>query len=267
MASNFSNNTTELYQPIKTFFVDSLSVKVYHQEAKMAQDAAYITQEYLQNLITKQGKATVILATGNSQIMFLQNLISLGAIDWSKVTLFHLDEYLGISGNHPASFRFYLQEKVEKFIKPHQFNYIEGDVNEPLEECDRYTKLLSSQPIDLVFLGVGKNGHIAFNDPSVANFNDSRTVKLVKLDITNRQQQVDQGHFPNLNAVPQYAFTLTIPTICSAKKILCFAPGKRKAKVIKDMLYNPINQFCPASILRQKSQAILFLDTDSANLL
>ncbi len=262
-----TSNTPEVYRQIKTFLVDALSVRVYYQEVEMAEDAAYTIQEYLQYLITKQGKASIILATGNSQIMFLEALIALGGVDWSKVTLFHLDEYLGIPADHSASFRRYLKEKIEKFITPRQFNYIEGDANEPLEECDRYTQLLSDQPIDLIFLGVGENGHLAFNDPSVANFNDPRTVKLVKLDLTSRQQQVDQGYFPHLDAVPQYAFTLTIPAICSAKKILCLAPEKRKAKVVKDMLYNPISTLCPASILRQKSQATLFLDANSASLI
>ncbi|ABG51822.1 glucosamine/galactosamine-6-phosphate isomerase [Trichodesmium erythraeum IMS101] len=267
MTSNFRNNTPKLYRPIKTFSVDALSVRIYHQELEMAKDAALSVLEYLQNLITRHRKANVILATGNSQIMFLRALTTLGGIDWSQVTLFHLDEYLGISADHPASFRYYLQEKVEKFITPRQFHYIQGDTNEPLEECDRYTQLLSAQPIDLVLLGIGDNGHLAFNDPSVANFNDPQTIKLVKLDLTSRQQQVNQGHFPHLDAVPQYAFTVTIPAICSAKKIFCLAPEKRKAEVIRNILYNPISTIYPASILRQKSQATLFLDTNSASLI
>ena len=116
-------------------------------------------------------------------------------------------------------------------------------------------------------MGIGENGHLAFNDPLVANFNDPRKVKLVKLDVTSRQQQVNQGHFSHLDAVPQYAFTVTIPVICSAKRIFCLAPEKRKAEVVKDILYSPISTLCPASVLRQKSQATLFLDTNSASLI
>ncbi|MDY7005372.1 MAG: glucosamine-6-phosphate deaminase [Cyanobacteriota bacterium] len=254
-------------RPVETLLVDALSVRIYEREVEMAQDVAQIAQEYLQYLITKQGQVTVVLATGNSQIKFLEALITLGGVDWSKVTLFHLDEYLGISATHSASFRRYLRERVETSIKPYQFHYIEGDTNEPLRECDRYTQLLSTQPIDLVCLGIGENGHLAFNEPSVANFNDLRTVKLVKLDLTCRQQQVNQGHFPHIDAVPQYAFTLTIPAICSAKKIICLAPEKRKAKVVRDMLHHSISTLCPASILRQNSQATLFLDTNSASLI
>lgn len=262
-----TSNTPQMYRPIQTFLVDALSVRVYNQEVEMAEDVAYTTQEYLQYLITKQGKATVILATGNSQVKFLEALIALGGVDWSKVTLFHLDEYLGISADHPASFRHYLKQKVEHFVRLRKFHYIEGDTIEPLEECDRYSQLLSAQPIDLVFLGVGENGHLAFNDPSVANFNDLRIVKLVKLDLLSRQQQVNQGYFHDLDLVPKYAFTLTIPAICSAQKILCLAPEKRKAEIVRDMLHEPVSTLCPASILRQQSQATLFLDANSASLI
>ncbi len=251
----------------KFFRVDDLMVQIYNSEAEMAQDAAEIAQKYLQDILTSKDSATILLATGNSQLKFLDALIALGGVDWSRVTIFHLDEYLGISADHAASFRRYLRERVEKRIDPQQFHYIEGDALQPLAECDRYTNLLKAQPIDLCCLGVGENGHIAFNDPSVANFQDSYSVKLVKLDAVNRQQQVNTGYFPNLENVPQYAFSLTIPMICSAKKIICLAPAKRKAKVVKEMLQESISIDCPASILRQQPQATLFLDVDSSSLL
>ncbi|MBD2448447.1 glucosamine-6-phosphate deaminase [Nostoc sp. FACHB-152] len=248
----------------KFFRVDDLQVQIYNTEAEMAEDVAQITAKYLTNVLEKQNTAAVLLATGNSQLKFLDALIGLGGVDWQKITLFHLDEYLGITAEHPASFRRYLRERVEKKLDPQQFHYIEGDTLEPLSECDRYTKLLQAQPIDLCCLGVGENGHLAFNDPSVANFQDSYSVKLVKLDNLNRQQQVNTGHFPNLDSVPQYAFTVSLPLICSAKKIICLAPEKRKAQVVKQMLQKPITTSCPASILRQQPQAMLFLDDDSA---
>lgn len=174
---------------------------------------------------------------------------------------------MGISANHSASFRCYLRQYVEKRVNPKAFHYIEGDAIEPLVECDRYTKLLQAQPIDLCCLGVGDNGHLAFNDPPVANVSDPHTLKLVKLDTTNRQQQVNTGYFPNLESVPQYAFTLTIPMICSAKKIICLAPAKRKAKIVKQMLEGEITTDCPASLLRTQQPATLFLDVNSAALL
>lgn len=240
---------------------------MYSQEAEMACDVAQIAQEYLQDILSTQNFATVLLATGNSQIKFIEALIALGGVDWSRITLFHLDEYLGISADHPASFRRYMRERVENRVNPFQFHYLEGDTMQPLDECDRYKGLLQAQPIDLCCLGLGENGHLAFNEPSVANFEDTHKVKLVQLDLRTRQQQVDSNYFPNLEAVPQYAFTLTIPMICSAKKILCLAPEKRKCKAVKSMLKGSIGTDCPASVLRKQDQATLFLDADSASML
>ncbi|BAZ52840.1 glucosamine-6-phosphate deaminase [Nostoc sp. NIES-4103] len=251
----------------KFFSVDDLKVQIYNSEAEMAQDVAEIVRKYLQDVLELQDTAAVLLATGNSQLKFLDALIALGGVDWSRIILFHLDEYLGITADHAASFRRYMRERVEKRVFPQQFHYIEGDALQPVAECDRYTKLLQAQPIDLCCLGVGENGHLAFNDPAVANFQDPYSVKLVKLDAINRQQQVNTGHFPNLNSVPQYAFTVTLPLICSAKKILCLAPEKRKAQVVKEILQGSISTEYPASILRKQSQATLFLDINSASLL
>jgi glucosamine-6-phosphate deaminase len=247
------------------FRVDDLLVQIYNSEVEMAEDVAEIVQKYLQQVLKQQETAAVLLATGNSQLKFLDALIALGGVDWSRIILFHLDEYLGINADHSASFRRYMRERVENRVKPKQFHYIEGDTLQPVAECDRYTKLLLAQPIDLCCLGVGENGHLAFNDPAVANFQDPYSVKLVKLDTVNRQQQVNTGHFPNLETVPQYAFTVTIPTISSAKKIICLAPEKRKANVVKEMLQSYIGTDCPASILRQQPQATLFLDVNSAS--
>ncbi|MEH2177863.1 glucosamine-6-phosphate deaminase [Nostoc sp.] len=249
------------------FRVDDLLVQIYNSEVEMAEDVAKIVQKYLQQVLKQQDTAAVLLATGNSQLKFLDALIALDGVDWSRIILFHLDEYLGITADHSASFRRYMRERVEKRVNPKKFHYIEGDTLQPVTECDRYTKLLQAQPIDLCCLGVGENGHLAFNDPTVANFQDPYRVKLVKLDTVNRQQQVSTGHFPNLESVPQYAFTVTIPTICSAKKIICLAPERRKANVVKEMLENYVGKDCPASILRQQPQATLFLDVNSASLL
>ncbi len=251
----------------KDFRVDSLGVQIYDSEAELALSAASIVQQDLQQILKQKQSAAVLFATGNSQLKFLDVLTSLNNIDWSRIICFHLDEYLGISANHSSSFRYYLKERVEKRINPSCFHYIEGNCLQPLEECDRYSKLLTAQPIDLCFLGIGENGHLAFNEPTVADFNDSYKVKLVKLDSVNHQQQVDSGYFPNLESVPKYAFTVTIPMICAAKKIICLAPGKRKAKVVKQMLEGKITQDFPASILRNQPQANLLLDTDAASLI
>ncbi|HLO84271.1 MAG TPA: glucosamine-6-phosphate deaminase [Nostocaceae cyanobacterium] len=251
----------------KSFRVDDLLVQIYNSEGEMAQDVAKIVHSYLHDLLQQQETVALLLATGNSQLKFLNALIALDGLDWSRVILFHLDEYLGISADHPASFRYYLRERVEKQILPQQFHYLEGDALQPVAECDRYTQLLQAQPIDLCFLGIGENGHLAFNDPAVADFQDPAMVKLVKLDQTNRQQQVKTGYFSNLEAVPQYAFTVTIPLICQARKIICLAPETRKAKIVQKILQGDITTHCPASILRQQLQATLFLDVNSASLL
>jgi glucosamine-6-phosphate deaminase len=249
--------------PLKTFTVDSLPVRVYANQSDLAHDVARMAQAHLCDTLAAQGSAAVILATGNSQIQFLEELIRLGGIDWSKVTLFHMDEYLGIDANHKASFRRYMRERVEGRVKPKVFNYIQGDTPEPLKECERYTALLKAQPIDLCCLGIGENGHIAFNDPPVASFEDPYSVKLVKLDDACKMQQVNEGHFPSLEAVNPYAFTLTIPALCSARKMLCICPETRKATAVRGTLQGPVSTDCPASILRRQPHATLFLDTDS----
>jgi glucosamine-6-phosphate deaminase len=252
---------------IKTLQIDSLPVRIYKTQEDLARDVAGIAHEYLTDVLGRKGSAAVILATGNSQIKFLEQLIALPAIDWSRITLFHMDEYLGIDANHTASFRRYMRERVEQRVKPGVFHYIQGDAALPLDECDRYARLLEAQPIDLCCLGIGENGHLAFNDPPVADFNDRHKVKIVQLDRACRQQQANEGHFPNIAAVPQYAFTLTIPTLCSAAKMLCVAPEKRKAKAVFDTLRGPISTACPASFLRKQAHAALFLDSESASLL
>ena len=252
---------------IKTLQIDSLPVRIFETQADLAREVARTAHDHLTDTLAQKGSAAVILATGNSQIKFLEQLIALGGIDWSKITLFHMDEYLGIDGNHTASFRRYMRERVEGRVKPRVFNYIEGDAALPLDECARYTQLLEAQPIDLCCLGIGENGHLAFNDPPVANFDDPHKVKLVQLDRACREQQVNEGHFPNLAAVPPYAFTLTIPALCSAQKMLCISPEKRKAKAVFEALRGPISTACPASILRNQPHATLFLDKDSASLL
>lgn len=263
-ASGQDAHTTVILRTLK---VDNLSIHIYNSDTELAQNAAVMVRDYLVDILSQQAQAAILLATGNSQIQFLEALIALDGVNWSRIVLFHLDEYLGIADENRASFRYYLRERVEKKVNPKQFYYIQGDTLEPLAECDRYTNLLTSQPIDLCLLGIGQNGHLAFNETSVANFNDPRWVKLVKLEESTRQTQVQQGHFSHLDAVPQYAFTVTIPTILSVKKLLCIAPGINKARIIKTILEEEITPLYPASILRRHLDATLCLDLNSASLL
>lgn len=253
--------------PLKTLTVDQLSVRIHSNPGDLGKDAAQRVHEYLRQTLALQESVAAILATGNSQLQFLEHLVKLGGLDWSKITLFHMDEYLGITDDHSASFRKYMKDRVESKLKPKAFHYIAGDALEPIAECERYENLLKAQPIDLCCLGIGENGHIAFNDPPVANFQDPRWAKIVKLDEGCRKQQVGEGHFPDIETMPQYAISLTIPALCSAKRMECIVPERRKAQAVRDSLENPISTQCPGSYLRTHSAATLYLDADSASLL
>ncbi len=259
--------TQGISTPARSFEADRLKVHVFAEPAHLFLHTALAAREALSEAIRRQGSAAAILATGNSQIRFLANLVEMGGVDWSKVTLFHMDEYLGISADHKASFRYYMRQRVESLVKPKAFHYLEGDADLPLDECERYSALLKAQPIDLCCMGIGENGHLAFNDPPVARFEERNWVKLVKLDDACKMQQVKEGHFPDLGTVPPYAFTLTVPTLFVAKKVLCLAPEKRKAIPVRDALKGPVSTACPASYLRTQPQATLLLDGDSASLL
>ncbi len=253
--------------PTTSLKIDALPVRIYASRADVSAAAAVEVHSYLSTLQERQASVAVILATGNSQIEFLKQLVAMGGIEWSRITLFHMDEYLGISADHEASFRRYMRERVESLVKPKVFHYLGGDCLEPLDECERYSALLRAQPIDLCCLGIGENGHLAFNDPPVANFDDKRLVKIVQLDLACKLQQANEGHFPSVEAVPPYALTLTIPALFSARKIVCLCPETRKAKAVKAALQGPISTACPASYLRTQSHASLLLDLDSAALL
>jgi glucosamine-6-phosphate deaminase len=254
-------------EPIKSFTVDALEVRIYANGDALAAAAAEAARDYLKRTLSAKPTAAAILASAASQVKFLAALTASEGIAWERLTLFHMDEYLGISAEHPASFRRFLLEHVLSKIKPGAFHFIAGDALEPLDELSRYAKLLQSQPIDICCLGIGENGHIAFNDPPVADFNDDQPIKLVQLDLKCRRQQVGEGAFPSLDAVPQYAYTLTIPTLCAARKLICVVPEKRKAEAVRAALRGPVTTACPASILRTLSRATLYLDADSASLL
>ena len=259
-------NTSTIPQSIRDFAADALAVRAYADHAAMAISAANEAASHLRTALARQGSAAVILASAASQIQFLDALTSLPGIEWSRLTLFHMDEYLGLTAEHPASFRRFLRERGELRVRPRMFHFIAGESEQPLDEIDRYAGLLAAQPIDLCCLGIGENGHIAFNDPPVAAFDDRRPLKLVKLDEACRRQQVGEGAFPNLEAVPQYAYTLTIPALCVARRMICVVPERRKAAAVRDALRGPLSTACPASFLRRQAHCTLYLDADSAAL-
>jgi glucosamine-6-phosphate deaminase len=251
--------------PVRTFQCDSLPVKIFSGQDDLAAYMVAAVRDTLASAIQRQGSAAAILATGNSQLRFLKLLSTAGGVDWSRVTLFHMDEYLGVPADHPACFRRYMREKVESLVRPRVFHYLAGDADEPLDECARYSALLQAQPIDLCCMGIGENGHLAFNDPHVCRFNDPHWVKLVSLDEACRMQQVREAHFPNLAAVPPYAYTLTPTALLSARRVLCLAPETRKSIPVQTALEGPISEKCPASVLRRYPNAELLLDVDSAS--
>jgi glucosamine-6-phosphate deaminase len=248
----------------RQMIVDRLRVKIYPSDTSMGQAAADFVEQTLVSVIDKKGSAKIILATGASQFTFYESLREKQSITWSKVTVFHLDEYAGMSPEHPASFRKYLKERILKFIHPGKVYFLEGDADNLEEEVNRYEALLKEADIDLACIGIGENGHIAFNDPPVADFNDSRLVKIVKLDEACRLQQLGEGWFPTLNDVPTHALSLTVPGIMRSGKIGCVVPDERKANAVYETLYSPISKKCPASILRTHQDCTLFLDANSA---
>lgn len=256
------SNSTE-----KSFQVDQLKVRRFGALPEMAAAAAEDAANVLRTAIAERGSARAIIATGNSQDLFLEKLVALPGIEWGKIALFHMDEYLGMPMTHPASFRKYLKERVFDKVNPAEAHYLEGDAMEPLKAIKAYTEDLASAPIDLCCLGIGENGHIAFNDPPVAEFEDPEAIKIVKLDEGCRKQQVGEGHFPNLDAVPMYAITLTIPTLCKVGRMVAVVPEKRKAQAVKDSLEGPIATSCPGSFLRKQAHATVYLDGDSSSLL
>lgn len=251
--------------PLKTLMVDALTVQIYESPAAVALAGSVMASKILRQAVEGRGRANAIFATGRSQVEFLSHLTHPNnTLPWSHITGFHLDEYLGIAAAHPASFRYYLAKHLTSKVSFSQWHGIEGDATQPLAVCENYAHLLHNHPADLCCLGVGNNGHLAFNDPDVADFGDPHTVKLVRLDEKNRQQQVDSGNFNTLATVPQYAYTLTLPAIQQAENILCFVYGKGKTNIVHRMLNGPIDKHCPASLLRTTHQSIVLLDKAAA---
>ena len=250
----------------KSFQIENLSVKIYGQTKEMGAAAAdYVTRK-LKDAIEKKGRANLILATGASQFSFLEALQT-KEIDWEKITVFHLDEYKGISESHPASFRKYLKERILNKVASKKIYFLNGDAANLQLEIKNYEEALKAHPIDIACIGIGENGHIAFNDPAVADFKDPKLVKVVELDEACRNQQLGEGWFPTFADVPKEAVTLTITAIMNCKAISCVVPDERKAQAVYNSLYGDISTSCPASILRTHPETVLFLDKASASLI
>ncbi len=248
----------------RTLEIDQLKISVYDDPKSLGAAAAGFVADTLNKTIKEKGFANLILATGASQFTFLEALKKI-EIDWQKITVFHLDEYRGISDQHPASFRKYLKERILDEVAPKKIFFLHGDAEDLEKEMENYSEQLKNHPIDMACIGIGENGHIAFNDPPVANFNDPKWVKVVELDEDCKKQQLGEGWFPTLDDVPKQALSLTIPAIMACKTISCVVPDARKANAVYNTLYDVISTRCPASILRTHSDIRLFLDQASAS--
>ncbi len=248
----------------KSFVIDRLQVHVFPDRAAMGAAAGHRAAEILRLALREHGGARIIVASAPSQDELIASLAAAPGIDWSRVTIFHMDEYVGLPATHPAAFRHYQQAHLLSRVRPAAFQGIRGESTDAEAECARYAAMLTAAPIDLVCLGIGENGHIAFNDPPVVDFADPRVAKVVTLDEVCRQQQVNDGCFPNLEAVPRRAITLTCPALMAGRALVCVVPGPRKAAAVAAALGGEITTACPASILRRHSAAELFVDASAA---
>ncbi len=251
---------------MKTFIKDKLVCNIYDNRTEMGKAAADDAAKILRRLLAEQNEVNVIFAAAPSQNEMLSSLVSQPDIDWSRVNAFHMDEYSGLDKDAVQGFYNFLNRAIFSKLPFKSVHRISCD--KPADEAiDEYTKLLSSHRCDLCLMGIGENGHIAFNDPHEADFNDPAVIKAVTLDDTCRMQQVNDGCFASFDDVPKQALTLTVPTLVSAKYIICVVPAKTKANAVKRMLTGEINEQCPATAIRNHIHAALYLDPDSASLL
>lgn len=244
--------------------IDRLRVEIHPDRLSLGEAAARAVAAQLRQLLQDQAVVRMIFAAAPSQNEFLAALAAAAGIDWSRVTAMHMDEYVGLSGNDPRSFSSYLREHLFGLVKPGKVHYLDGAAASPQDECARYAGILRENPVDLVCMGIGENGHIAFNDPPVADFEDPKLVKVVELEESCRLQQVHDGCFPALEKVPTHAMTLTIPALFGGKRLFCMVPGPTKAAAVRRTLIDPVSPDCPATILRTHPSATLYLDADSA---
>ena len=239
-------------------------VKVFQDKVSLSRAAAVQAAAAIRHAIGQRGRARIIAATGASQLEFLDVLIKVSDIDWQKVEGFHLDEYIGLPVTHPASFRKYLMERLVSKTGIGQFHWIEGDAADPAAVIREVSRELASAPIDVAFVGIGENGHIAFNDPP-ADFTTEDPYLIVNLDEPCRQQQVGEGWFNDISQVPQRAISMSPRQILKATEIVAVVPDRRKAQAVKVCLEGEINPMAPASILRRHANTTVYLDKDSAS--
>lgn len=243
---------------------EQLEVKIFDTRKNMGVQAAKDASKCILECLEQQEMINCIFAAAPSQNEFLETLVSNNEIPWERVNAFHMDEYVGFEVGDSRSFSGYLSNTIFDHVPFHSVNLING-MADPEEECRRYTELLDQYPADIVFMGVGENGHIAFNDPSVADFQDKQVVKVVTLEESCRIQQVNDGCFSSIDEVPEKALTVTIPGLMRSRHVFCMVPNERKAQAVANVVGGEIGESCPASILRTKQGAKMYLDADSAS--
>jgi glucosamine-6-phosphate deaminase len=241
-----------------------MKIEIHDTSQKLGKAAAKYAAGLLRKGIEINGAANIIFATGTSQFETLNQLVT-EDVNWNKVTVFHLDEYIGLPVTHPASFRKYLQERFISKVDLKKVYLINGETD-PQQECERLGAFIEQHPVDVALVGIGENGHLAFNDPP-ADFETEQPYIIVELDEACRLQQLNEGWFNSLNGVPQTAISMSVKQIMKSKNIICSVPGKRKAIAVRNCLENTINNFYPASILQSHNDCIVYLDKDSASLL
>jgi glucosamine-6-phosphate deaminase len=241
-------------------------IRVFDDRAALGHAAAAKAAAAIRHAIQERGRARIVAATAASQFEFLDSLTKAEGIDWSKLEAFHLDEYLGLPVSHPGSFRKMLLEQLVEKTGISNYHLLDGDAADPLEVVRRVGKQLASLPVDIAFLGIGENGHIAFNDPP-ADFKTEEPYIIVNLDEACRRQQLGEAWFADISQVPKQAISMSVRQILKAREILAVVPGVRKAPAVKDCLEGSVSPMAPASILRTHPNATVYLDKDSASLL
>lgn len=243
-----------------------MDIHISKDPGELGRAAGQATAQLIRDAIKTNGQANVILATGTSQFETLRQLLSEKEIDWSKVVMFHLDEYIGLPVTHPASFRKYLKERFIEKVPSLKAAYLINGEGDAVAECKRLNDVIAKHPVDVALVGIGENGHLAFNDPP-ADFDTGEPYIIVHLDEACRKQQLGEGWFPTLQDVPQQAISMSIQQIMKSKHIICSVPDRRKAMAVKNTLEHDVSNSYPASILQTHTDCRLYLDTQSAALL
>ena len=243
-----------------------MRVEIHASKRGLAEAAAARAAEVIRAAIAERGEARIVAATGASQFEFLDELTKRSEVEWQRVVFFHLDEYVGLPESHPASFRKYLKERIAARVPSRAFHFIQGDAPDPRAECRRLAALISERPVDVAFVGIGENGHLAFNDPP-ADFETEEPYLVVDLDEACRRQQVGEGWFEGLDEVPRQAVSMSIKQILKAREIICVAPDARKARAVRDCIESEVSPDRPASAMRSHDGTTIYLDRESASLL